>query len=175
MALNHWMSWESGIEVTAATTADGAPSLVLHLARMLHTPVGSARGGMLLWQPDPRGAPLALCSVTTDSKVGDYCRSRIFPGTLFENAPPILGDISIEVHPDDVFARIAIPGFIFDLRLSGIATPILSDSPPAPSPPCHQRRIRSDIHRTTLKLNGRTVDLAFSQSIFSPCGFKVRD
>jgi len=174
MALNHWMSWESGMEVTAAT-AHEAPSLVLHLARMLHTPVGSARGGMLLWQPDPRGAPLALCSVTTDSRVGDYCRSHIFAGTLFGNAPPVLGDISIEVHPDDVFARIDIPGFIFELRLSGIATPALSDSLPTPSSPCHQKAIRSEIHRTTLKLNGRTVDLASAESIFSPCGFKVRD
>jgi hypothetical protein len=175
MALNHWMSWESGMEVTAATTAGGSPSLVLHLARMLHTPIGSARGGMLFWQPDPAGDPLVLCSVTTDSKVGDYCRSHLFPGTLFEEAPPVLGDISIEVHPDDVFARIAIPGFIFDLRLSGIATAILSDSPAATPALCHHRRIRSDIHRTTLKLNGRTVDLASARSTFSPCGFKARD
>ena len=49
-----WMSWEGGIDLAAVTSPDlQMPNIIVHLARMVNTPVGSAASGMILYQPDP--------------------------------------------------------------------------------------------------------------------------
>ena len=59
MAMTRWMSWEGGVDLVAVT-APGLemPNVIVHVARMVHTPVGSAPAGSVLWQPDPAAAPV---------------------------------------------------------------------------------------------------------------------
>jgi hypothetical protein len=58
MPVSSWMSWEGGVDLVAATSPGSPlPNLIVHVARMVHTPVGSAPSGMVLWQPDPKGPP----------------------------------------------------------------------------------------------------------------------
>jgi len=43
MAVTQWMSWEGGVDLIAVTAPDVAmPNVIVHVARMVHTPVGSA-------------------------------------------------------------------------------------------------------------------------------------
>ena len=70
MAMKNWMSWEGGVDLIAKTSAEiEMPNVIVHVARMVHTPVGSAPGGMLFWQPDPAAAPLAFHEATVQLAV----------------------------------------------------------------------------------------------------------
>jgi hypothetical protein len=184
MALKHWMSWEGGVDLVASTSPrSSSPNVIIHVARMVHTPVGSAKSGMLFWQPDPGAAPEAFCFVTTDSKVGAYFGANIFAGTPFENAPHVLGDITIDVHPDDAVARVEIPGLIFETRLSGLNHAALIQRPPSPAAPFFQQGLEASAQTATLKLNGGPVEIHVPPSgitggpaaVFSPCGIYARE
>lgn len=50
MAYENWMAWEGGVDLIAKTSGDLAmPNVIVHVARMVHTPVGSAPAGMLFY------------------------------------------------------------------------------------------------------------------------------
>jgi hypothetical protein len=184
MALKHWMSWEGGVDLMAsASPQPAAPNLIIHVARMVHTPVGSAKSGMIFWRPDPGAPPEAFCFVTTDSKVGAYFGANIFRGTPFEEAPHMLGDITIDTHPDDAVARVEIPGLIFEARLSGLNNATLIQRPPTPLAPFHQQGLESAAKSATVKVNGAPIDLHIPAAgitggpaaVFSPCGIYARE
>jgi hypothetical protein len=62
------MSWEGGVDLVAATTEGLAmPNVLIHVARMVHTPAGSAPSGMVLYQPDPAAPPAVIGFVSHDS------------------------------------------------------------------------------------------------------------
>ena len=43
MSISKWMSWEGGVDLVAVTSPDlQMPNVIVHVARMVHTPVGSA-------------------------------------------------------------------------------------------------------------------------------------
>jgi len=73
------MSWEGGIDLVAVTSPDlQMPNIIVHLGRMVNTPVGNAPSGMVLWQPDPNAMPLVMGFVSTNHEVGKYfCRYSI--------------------------------------------------------------------------------------------------
>jgi hypothetical protein len=122
MSLNNWMSWEGGVDLIAKTSLElQMPNVIVHVARMVHTPVGSAPGGMIFWQPDPAAPPLAFGFVSSDAKVGDYFGKHIFAGTPFENAPTLLGAITIEINDEQATAKVEIPGYIFESHLSNFS------------------------------------------------------
>src|SRR5688572_18542458 len=59
--ITSWMSWEGGVDLCAATQGGLAmPNVIIHVARMVHTPNGSAPAGMILYQPDPAAPPLVM-------------------------------------------------------------------------------------------------------------------
>lgn len=63
------------------------PDLIVHVAEMVHTPVGSAPSGMILIHPDPEAPPELVGFISPVPAVGAYFGPRIFAGTPFEEAP----------------------------------------------------------------------------------------
>lgn len=158
--MNNWMSWEGGVDLVAKTDADlEMPNVIVHVARMVHTPVGSAPSGMIFWQPDVTAAPLAFGFVSSDADVAAYFAKHIFAGTPFEGAPAILGTISIGIDPEQATARVEIPGFVFETHLSEFSGTVLINREPLPTAPFHQQGLEAAAGHACLKVNSTKVPL----------------
>ncbi len=177
------MSWEGGVDLVAAT-ADGLamPNVIVHVARTVHTPVGSAPSGMIFWQPDASAAPLAFGFVSADPAVGAYFGKHIFAGTPFENAPVIQADIRICTSSDEAAARVEFPGFLFETRLSGLAGNQLVQREPSAAAPFHQQGLEATAAQASLKVNGGEIALILPPlgitggppAVSAPCGSYIR-
>ena len=183
MSCENWMSWEGGVDLIALTAADLAmPNVIVHVARMVHTPVGSAPSGMVFWQPDPAAPPAAFGFVSADPAVGAYFGKHIFAGTPFENAPVIVGSIAIETGGGEASARVEIPGFVFETRLTGLAPAALINRDPLPTAPFHQQGLEAPASGASLKVNGTDVALTIPPvgitggpcAVLAPCGIYAR-
>src|ERR1700712_574809 len=106
--MQQWMSWEGGVDLVAAT-APGLPmpNVIVHVARVVHTPIGSAPAGLLFWQPDPAAPPAIMGFICTSVAIGKYFGPSIFAGTPFENAPVLEAAIAIEMDGDVGSAKIS--------------------------------------------------------------------
>ena len=160
MAYKNWMAWEGGVDLIAKTSGDLAmPNIIVHVARMVHTPVGSAPAGMLFYQPDPTAAPLVFGFVSSDPTVAAYFGKHIFAGTPFEGAPGIQGSIDIGISDGQASARVEIPGFTFESHLAEIAPASLINRDPLPTAPFHQQGLEAPAGHACLKVNGSKIDL----------------
>lgn len=158
--MNNWMSWEGGVDLIATTSAELAmPNVIVHVARMVHTPVGSAPSGMIFWQPDPTAAPLAFGFVSSDPAVAAYFADHIFVGTPFEGAPAIVGKVIIEISAEQATARVEIPGFVFESHLSDFSETAMIQRDPLPTAPFHQQGLEAAAGHACLKVNGEKIDL----------------
>ena len=126
MGISSWMAWEGGVDICGTTRVGlEAPNVILHVARVVHTPVGSAPSGMVLWQPDPAGSPSLAGFVSSSTEVGSWFGPHIFAGTPFEDAPCLEGRIEIQVDlPDGVGSRIEVGGHVFEVRLGKTDKPL---------------------------------------------------
>lgn len=183
MSMQHWMSWESGVDLIGMTQPDlEMPNLIVHVARMVHTPVGSAPGGMLFYQPDPQASPLFFGFVSTSAEVGAYFGPHIFAGTPFENAPVILGTIEIDVSPENATAKVEIPGFSIKAHLSEFSPPGIINRAPLPTAPFQQQGLEAGAGHSCLKINGEKVGLTVPPvgmtggpcAVVSACGIYAR-
>lgn len=183
MSLENWMSWEGGVDLVALTQ-DGLqmPNVIVHVARMVHTPAGSAPSGMLFWQPDVSAAPQVFGFVSTDANVGAYFGKHIFAGTPFENAPVIVGDIRICTSAEQASAYVAVPGFVFESTLTGLGETALIQRAPLPTAPFHQQGLESAASGASLKVNGAEIPLIIppvgmtggSCAVLAACGIYAR-
>lgn len=154
------MSWEGGVDLVALMQEGlQMPNVIVHVARMVHTPAGSAPSGMLLWQPDVTAAPQVFGFVSADAAVGAYFGKHIFAGTPFENAPVLVGDIRICTSPEQAGARVEVPGFVFESTLTGFSETVLINRAPAPTAPFHQQGLEAAAAHASLKVNGTDVKL----------------
>ncbi len=49
MNVKHWMAWEGGVDFCGVTpSAVSQSNVIVHVARMVHTPIGSAPSPSLL-------------------------------------------------------------------------------------------------------------------------------
>lgn len=159
--MHHWMSWEGGVDLIGMT--DGfleRPNVIMHVARMVHTPVGSAPSGMIFWQPDPTAAPLVCGFVSSDPAVATYLANRIFVGTPFEGAPAVLGTVTVDISAEHVSARMEIPGFIFKSHLSEFSETTLIHRAPSVTAPFYQQGLEAAAGHSCLKVNGSSVKIA---------------
>jgi hypothetical protein len=160
MSLNHWMSWEGGVDLVAKTAETiEMPNVIVHVARMVHTPVGSAPAGMLFWQPDPAAAPLAFGFVSTNPALGAYFARHIFAGTPFENAPALDGTIEIEYTAERATARVVVPNFVFETVLTGFSDTTMIDRTPSPMAPFRQQGLEAAAAQATLAVNGVDIQI----------------
>lgn len=140
--LADWMSWEGGVDLVACTAPSLAmPNVIVHVARLVHTPRGSAASGMVLFQPDPSAAPAVMGFVSADAQVGAYFGPKIFAGTPFETAPVLPAQIDIALEADAIGARVRVGGHVLRTRLSRFSAPALVHRAPAPMTPFWQQGI----------------------------------
>jgi hypothetical protein len=183
MSISKWMSWEGGVDLVAVTSPDLAmPNVIVHVARMVHTPVGSAASGMVFYQADPNAMPLFMGFISTDEKVGAYFGPNIFAGTPFENAPVIKAEIAINLElPDAVSAKIVIPGFTIESHLRGVGALEVIHREPGPMP-FVQQGLEAGITTASVKVNGEEISIIVppvgmsggAAAVFSPCGLYAR-
>jgi hypothetical protein len=181
--VSNWMSWEGGVDLVAVTSPDlQMPNVIVHLARMVHTPVGSAPSGMVFWQPDPAAMPLVMGFVSTDAKVGAYFGPHIFAGTPFEAAPVLEATIDIQVSEAMAYTKCVVAGHTFEVEMSNLGTPYLINREPAAMPPFHQQGVERVSGNTVLKVNGQPVHIIIPPvgitggpaSVVAPCGLYAR-
>ncbi|MBL8899667.1 MAG: hypothetical protein JNM84_18695 [Planctomycetes bacterium] len=161
MAVERWMSWEGGVDLCAATRAGLAmPNVLIHVARVVHTPLGSAPAGMLLWQPDPQAAPAIAGFVCTDEKIGAYFGSAIFAGTPFEHLPVLKAKIEIHTNGGkSASSRVEVAGFVFETRLENLGALEMIQRAPLPTAPFHQQGLEARSSGASLKVNGKATEI----------------
>jgi hypothetical protein len=182
MKISNWMSWVDGVDLVAVTK-DGLqmPNVILHVARMVHTPVGSAPSGMILWAPN--GTPEVMGFISTDLNVAKFFGPKIFAGTPFEQAPALQATIEISTKlPDSVSAKIVVNGVTFETQLSGLKAGELINRAPAAMPPFAQQGVEHAATKATLKVNGKDVSIIVPPlgisggpaAVYAPCGVYAR-
>lgn len=158
--VSQWMSWEGGIDLVAVTSPDlMMPNIIVHLGRMVNTPVGNAPSGMILWQPDPTAMPAVMGFVSTNAEVGKYFGPHIFAGTPFENAPVLEATIEIAIMNDKATAKCVVGSYTFEVEMSDFSNPYLIDRKPSAMPPFYQQGVEIHAKTVTLKVNGEKINI----------------
>lgn len=177
------MSWEGGVDLVAVTSAGlQMPNIIVHLARMVNTPVGNVPSGMILWQPDPNEAPQVFGFVGTDAEVGAYFGPHIFAGTPFETAPVLDATIDIQINTNSAYAKCVTGGVTFEVEMSDFSAPYLINRAPAAMPPFYQQGVELHAKSASLKVNGQPVNIIIPPvgisggpaSVVSPNGVYAR-
>lgn len=183
MSINNWMAWEGGVDLVALTDANlSMPNVIVHVARMVHTPVGSAPSGMIFWQPDATAAPVVMGFVSTDPVVGAYFASHIFAGTPFEQAPALDAKIDISIDGSTASARVEVGGHVFVATLHGLSAAGLIQREPAATAPFTQQGLESVASSATLTVDGQEVSVIVPPvgisggpaAVLSACGIYAR-
>lgn len=157
----NYMSWEGGVDLVACTR-EGLmmPNVIIHVARMVHTPAGSAPAGMVLYQPDPSADPKFYCFVSESAAVGAYFGPCIFAGTPFEKAPVIPAKVEVwSDYPRAVGAKVMIDGCVLETRLVGLGDLEVINRPASFMPPFVQQGLEAAAPRAELVVDGRPVPL----------------
>jgi hypothetical protein len=158
--------------VALSNEAIPMPNIIVHFARMVHTPVGSAASGM----------PKVMGFVSSVKEVGDYFGANVFAGTPFEAAPTIIGDIKIETNlPDSATATVKIEGYEIVLELSSLGE-LSRVSRQSPNLPFHDDSLESAAGSVKLTVNGEEMFVIVppvgmsggAAAVFSASGFYSR-
>lgn len=158
--VSKWMSWEGGIDLVAVTSPDlQMPNVIIHLGRMVNTPVGNAASGMILWQPDPNAPPAVMGFVSTDETVGKYFGPNIFAGTPFELAPVLMASIDIRISDGKAISKCLAGDHVFEVEMSDLSDPYLINREPAAMPPFYQQGVEMHAKKVVLKVNGEVINI----------------
>ncbi len=158
--ISSYMSWSDGVDLVAVT-APGLPmpNVIVHFARMVHTPVGSAPAGMI-FIPDAANPaqPRVMGFVSTNAAVGAYFGPRIFAGTPFENAPVLLGaiDITLSLAQKKATVRISVADLVIESTLSNLGELQLADRP-AGNLPFGEHAIEARATAAQVTVNGQPL------------------
>ncbi len=181
--VSQWMSWEGGIDLTAVTSPNLLmPNVIVHLGRMVNTPVGNAPSGMILWQPDPNAMPAVMGFVSSNETVGKYFGPNIFAGTPFEQAPVLDAKIDIQIMENRAISKVEVNGYLFEVEMSDFSRPYLIDRKPSAMPPFFQQGVEIHAKQVSLKVNGELISIIIPPvgitggpaSIVSPNGVYAR-
>lgn len=181
--IQHYMAWEGGIDLCALTHPElAAPNLIVHLARMVHTPVGSAPSGMVLLHRDPQAPPELMGFVSSDPQVGAYFGPRIFQGTPFETAPVLAAEFEFQFEPGHCSVDLRVAGRHLHLRMDSPGPLQLIQRAPQAMPPFHQQGLEAQAGGVHLTLDGQPLDLIVPPlgisggpaAVWSPAGIYAR-
>lgn len=184
MKVTQWMSWEGGVDLVATTVPGGEqPNVIVHIARLVHTPVGSAASGMVFYQPDPTQSPRFMGFVSTDPTVGAYFGPKIFAGTPFEQAPALSATIEVNVNlPDTVGVRVTIEGFVIETTLGQLGALEAVHRAFGDPLPFTQQALEAAASQQSLIINGEPITIyplavglsGGASAVWSPAGIYSR-
>ncbi|TCC91627.1 hypothetical protein EZ428_07640 [Pedobacter frigiditerrae] len=178
-----WMSWEGGIDLVALTAPDlQMPNLIIHLGRMVNTPVGNAASGMILWQPDLTAPPAVMGFVSNNETVGKYFGPNIFADTPFEMASVLTAFIKVEITPTCAYSTCVVNGYTFEVEMSDFSEPYLINRQPSAMPPFYQQGVEIHAKKVLVKIDGKIIDVIIPPvgitgglaSVVSPNGVYAR-
>lgn len=181
--ITKFMSWEGGVDLVAATQEGLAmPNVIIHVARMVHTPAGSAPSGMVLYQPDPAGAPAVIGFVSSDAAVGAYFGPNIFVGTPFEQAPVLAATIEVETSATRAASKVTVGGHVFEVEMTNLGALERINREPGGMTPFTQDVLEAIAGSVTLKVNGTPVPVMLppvgisggAPAVSAPAGFYAR-
>ena len=158
--VSKWMSWEGGIDLVAVTSPGlQMPNVIVHLSRMVNTPVGSAPSGRILWQPDPSALPLVMGFVSNNAEVGNYFGPNIFADTPFEQAPVLDATIAIAITKEKAISKCIVGDYTFEVEMTDFSEPYLIDRKPSAMPPFYQQGVEIHAKKVSLKVNGEAINI----------------
>ncbi len=158
--VTEWMSWEGGVDVAAVTdTSLKMPNVIIHVARMVNTPVGSAPSGMIMYQPDAKQPPLAMGFVSTNKTVGAYFGPKIFAGTPFEKAPVLDATFDIKQDANTATAKVVTGGHTFEVTMTELSKPYLIYRKPSAMPPFYQQGVEQKVGKVVVMIDGKEVKI----------------
>ena len=178
-----WMSWEGGIDVGGMTEPGlQMPNVIVHVARVVHTPVGSAPSGMIFYQPDPKGAPEVMGFVSSDPTVAAYFGPNIFAGTPFESAPALTGTIDVGSTADAYRTHVEVSGHVIDVTMARSGEAAAIDREPAAMTPFRQQGTEAAVGDVSVTVDGKPVALTVLPqgiaggpgAVWAPCGVYSR-
>jgi len=150
-----WMSWHAGVDFFGMTEGAEQPNVLIHVARSVHTPVGAAASGMILWQPDPKAPPEVFGFMSTDPEVGAYFGPGIFAGTPFEQAPSLPAKIQIVDGEGRVSAKLEVGKHKFVLTFEDLGPSMYMNRAPSPQTPFYQNGVERTVGKVTLTVDGK--------------------
>ena len=185
-SIQNWMSWEGGVDLVGVIPTGGdrvpeAPNVIIHVARMVHTPVGSSPAGMIFFAPR-EGPPELVGFVAGDKAVGQYFGPKIFAGTPFEQAPVHEATIQIETGDDFAAATVVVGNKTFQTRLSSLGPLGLVNRPPTSMAPFLSQGVEAAARHAELIVNGEAYELQVAPqgptggagAVWAPCGVYAR-
>jgi hypothetical protein len=180
--IENYMSWEGGVDLIGLCNGASEPNVIVHVARMVHTPAGSAPAGMILFQPDPTGPPEIMGFVSSDPQVGAYFGPKIFAGTPFENAPVLDAQITISEEDGTLTSTVVVEGRIIVCQLSSLGNLTAIDRDPGGMTPFSQQVLEAVSQTATVTVDGQALDLIVPEkglsggagAVSSPAGIYSR-
>lgn len=180
--VENYMSWEGGVDLLGFINGASEPNLIVHLARMVHTPVGSAPAGMILFQPDAGAPPEIMGFVSSDPAVGAYFGPKIFAGTPFENAPVLESQITITDEGGVLTSTVEVGGKTIVCVLSDLAPLESVNRVPAGMSPFTQQVLEAAAGSATVSIDGSPIEVAVAPqglsggagAVSSPAGIYSR-
>jgi hypothetical protein len=177
------MSWEGGVDLVAFSQ-DGVPmpNVIVHFARMVHTPIGSAPSGMILLPRADSPEPALMGFVSEDEAVAGCFGPKIFAGTPFENAPALRGQIEVEVnYPSFARVRISVNGYEIVSELQNLGD-IEAVDRQSSALPFRDRSLEAAAEKAVLRVNGEERSIILppvgmsggAPAVFSPTGIYFR-
>jgi hypothetical protein len=183
--MTQWMAWEGGVDLVGSTIpGSNQPNLIVHVARIVHTPVGSAPSGLVLFQPDPQQPPLFMGFVSTDLRVGNYFGPKIFADTPFAGAPTLIAKIIIDTSrlPNSVSSHVLIAGYEIEVEFSNLGNLEKIDRAIGAPLPFSQQGLEADATEVSLRINGESIEFNLlpmsisggAAAVWSPTGIYAR-
>ncbi|MDB2673368.1 hypothetical protein N9Y81_00290 [Akkermansiaceae bacterium] len=157
--VENYMSWEGGVDLLGLFNGSSEPNLIVHVARMVHTPVGSAPAGMILVQSDAGSPPELMGFVSSDPVVGAYFGPKIFAGTPFENAPVLDAQISVSQDGDVLTSTVEVGGKTSVCKLSSLAALESITREPGGMTPFEQQVLEAAAGSAEVSIDGEAIDV----------------
>jgi len=158
MLVNAWMSWVGGVDLVAMSKESlQMPNVIVHVAQIVHTPIGSAPSGMILL-PDETGMPKVMGFVSTDKNVGAYFGPNIFAGTPFENAPVLDAEIEVEIGENSARVSVKIENYEIVSELSELGELKAANREPV-NLPFYDHSLESAAGEVKLTVNGEEISI----------------
>ena len=159
LPVTQFMSWIGGVDLFASTPGSAQPNVIVHLARSVTTPLGTAPSGLVFFQPDSSKPPKFAGFVSSDPKIGAYFGPKIFAGTPFEKMPVLKAKIEIVETAKMVSAKVSFENFIIETMLSDFDSLQKIDRTMGSPMPFYQQGVEMHAKKAVLKINGKKIEI----------------
>ncbi|MCP5536387.1 MAG: hypothetical protein H7A51_09160 [Akkermansiaceae bacterium] len=180
--VSQWMSWDSGVDLAAQIDGNEGSMILVHVAAMVHTPVGSAPSGMVMIQESADAAPSVIGFVSSNPSVGAYFGPNIFAGTPFEHAPVLDASIEVNKGVGSCSATVTIGGTVIKVVMDQLGDTIRANRAAGEHSPFAQQALERAAGNASVTINGEAkmitippaAEGAPPSAAFTPAGIYSR-